>query len=397
MRVLIIHGVGFSNTPSGEISVIEEESKNLIQHNHTVNKLLLPTGSSNSQSMKHADIIISLIWSNRVYRDIRRSISSFKPDIIHFHSVLPFLSISAYFAAKGSKIPTVQTLHNGRFVCVEGAFFWKNTYCQTCISKSSWYGVIRSCGRGRSINVLLTLINKYVLHPNRLYQWVDKFIAVSDFVKDKHVEAGFPEGSIVVKNNYFGEVQAIKNASRLDPKDRKGLIYVGRVSKAKGSDILKKLIPKVSGPIHIVGTGPGLSGLKEVSSKLGLSNVKFWGHIARTEVIELLSSCRYSIIPSQCGESFGMSAVESMALGIPIIAADVGGLGPLVKESKSGIVVTPGAHELYIKAIDDLNSNPNKCAQFMNNGRAYVKAKLNGDVGYTNTMKIYDSLLIGNE
>ena len=72
----------------------------------------------------------------------------------------------------------------------------------------------------------------------RLFKLVDKFIAVSDFIKEQHVLAGFPSEKIVVKNNAI-DIQQFK--LNINKGNRSGIAFVSRISEAKGTNILKVL------------------------------------------------------------------------------------------------------------------------------------------------------------
>ena len=70
-----------------------------------------------------------------------------------------------------------------------------------------------------------------------------------------------------------------------------------------------------------------------------------------------------TLIPSQCGESFSLVAAESMALGTPVVASEIGGLGHLVRTSGGGLLVNPNSTEGFLHAIQELIQKPSMANQ----------------------------------
>ena len=194
MNILIIQGGANKKLPSGEQTVILNDynylSKNNIVHLEYINN---GTGIFGKLS--------GLIWSFANYRKVIKFIDKYNPNIIHFHNVVPYLSLSVFFAAKRKNIKIVQTLHNGRWICVEGAFVKKGKYCKKCIGNNGFFGAIHGCKHGKLVSILLVINNLVFRYLQRNYKLIDKFIAVSDFIKDKHIQTGFNEKDLKVNNN----------------------------------------------------------------------------------------------------------------------------------------------------------------------------------------------------
>ncbi|HKV67252.1 MAG TPA: glycosyltransferase, partial [Gaiellales bacterium] len=74
------------------------------------------------------------------------------------------------------------------------------------------------------------------------------------------------------------------------------------------------------------------------------------------------------VVPSM-GEGFGMVALESMERARPVIAAEIGGLGELVRDGETGILVAPGEAEPLREAIVRLAGNLELAAQMGRAGR----------------------------
>ena len=387
LKILVVHGAGDSNFPSGEQQVIESERLFLESEGHVVKVLL-----ENSAFSKNP---LSIFWSFSKRKWLRNAINSFQPNIIHFHSVIPYLGLSVLMEANSWGVPIVQTLHNGHWLCVEGGFYREGHYCNNCVGSLGWKGVINGCGRGYLAAIFLFVVNLAARSGNRLFQWVDQFIAVSEYVSNQYVNSGFPSSKIIVNSNSVDLNQIDRLLFSKPWSARSGVVFAGRVSIAKGADVLKYLIPKLTCPIHVVGDGPELDHLQIYCLNNGFNHVIFWGKQSHEKTLEILGEAVCSIIPSQCGETFSLVAAESMALGTPVIASKLGGVADLVKMG-GGVVVAAEDNDAFLHEINEYILFPLKAEKVGKQGRKYVCDNLLSQQRGKNLLKIYKNLLQEN-
>lgn len=385
MNILIIQGGADPHLPSGEKIVILNEQEYLSK-NHNVSVEFI------EKEKTVIGKLTGLIWSFSNYFKVIKFIEKYNPDIIHFHTIVPYLSLSVLYAAKKKKVKTVQTLHNGRWLCIEGGFFRKGGYCDSCVGNKGFSGLRYGCGHGKLISFLLLMINYFARSNKRLFKLVDRFIAVSKYVKEQHVKSGFPEDKIIVRNN--GIKTNFLNKSYSDNNDeRRGVAYAGRVSIAKGSNVLKYLMARVKDDFHIVGSGPQLDELKIFCRQNDFEHVKFWGKQTHEKTLEILSSVICTLVPSQCGETFSLVAAESMIVGTPVIASKLGGLADLIKKSKGGIIIEEKDFKMFYMKTEYLLNNINYAKKIGETGREYVLEKLNCQLKGLELENIYVNIL----
>jgi glycosyltransferase involved in cell wall biosynthesis len=101
--------------------------------------------------------------------------------------------------------------------------------------------------------------------------------------------------------------------------------------------------------------------------ELGLGeSVRFLGYVSPIqEAIERASAV---VVPS-LGEGFGMVALEAMERARPVIAAEIGGLGELVRDGETGLLVPPAEVEPFARAIVELARDPARAARMGEAGR----------------------------
>jgi len=306
---------------------------------------------------------------------VRKKIKEINPDVIHLHTISPYISISLLIYLSILEIPVVQTLHNVRWVCLEGAYYRKGKYCNKCSGKNGFSGVVNMCNKNIARSLILFFLNRVVRINKFLFKSIKYFIPVSDFVRREHVSNGFPDNKMVTKLNSIDldnlKVFSTKNSMR------EGIIFSSRISKSKGSDILKIVIKQIRDPIYVLGDGPELVSLKKYCNNNHYNHVHFLGKVNQDKCMTYMASALCTVVPSQCGESFSLVAAESMSLGIPVIGSNIGGLGDLLRESGAGIAVNSSRSQEFIDAINTLKSDKVMYELFSKNGKKYAYSHLN--------------------
>lgn len=121
----------------------------------------------------------------------------------------------------------------------------------------------------------------------------------------------------------------------------------------------------------LAGDGPLRSKLEREAADLGIGDrVRFLGD--RRDIAAVLASQDVSVLPSE-SESLSNAILESMAAGVPVVAARGGGNPELVTKER-GILVAPGNAEELANAIEYLLQNPLVRAEFGRNGRQFAES-----------------------
>jgi glycosyltransferase involved in cell wall biosynthesis len=150
------------------------------------------------------------------------------------------------------------------------------------------------------------------------------------------------------------------------------LLCVGRLIPIKGHIVLlrafaaaKKDVPTLE--LEVAGRGPLEPALRALARELGvLEAVRFLGHVAPIQ--DAIEHSSVVVVPSM-GEGFGMVALEAMERARPVIAAAIGGLGELVRDGETGLLVSPGEAEPLARAIVELTSDLDRAARMGERGR----------------------------
>ena len=133
---------------------------------------------------------------------------------------------------------------------------------------------------------------------------------------------------------------------------RPRVLYVGRVertSRWKGLHVLvealvrlRELVPDVM--LDVVGDGDDVPALRERARRLGVEDRIVWhGRVTHAELPAHYRAAGVTVLPSLTeSESFGMTLVEAMASGCPVVGSAVGGIPFVVRDGVDGVLVPPG-------------------------------------------------------
>jgi glycosyltransferase involved in cell wall biosynthesis len=133
----------------------------------------------------------------------------------------------------------------------------------------------------------------------------------------------------------------------------KGNYYLtgGRLVLQKNFDLIIKACEKLNVPLKVYGTGPEESYLKSLAGE----NVEFLGNITDREKFRQMAGAKAFIIASR-DEDFGITPVEAMGAGTPVIAYKAGGYLETVVENKTGVFFEEYNVESLIAAIKKFDS-----------------------------------------
>jgi glycosyltransferase involved in cell wall biosynthesis len=164
-------------------------------------------------------------------------------------------------------------------------------------------------------------------------------------------------------------------------KGKKIILFLSRINWKKGLDILVKaysVLAKEKNDLHLLIVGEGDSGYtrkvkKWIKNCRLQQRVTFTGMLIGEDKLEAYAVSDIFVLPSY-SENFGMSVVEAMACGLPVIITNQVGIHREVSSAEAGIVVQPDAAQLA-KAMENLLDNTNSARIMGDNARLLVKEK----------------------
>ncbi len=264
-------------------------------------------------------------------------------DLIHVHYAIPH-AVSAYLAKQvkkkmGGNIKFVTTLH-GTDITLVGLepsfmplvkFSIEESDGVTAVSRFLKEKTLTNYNINKEIEVIHNFIDTNIYKPGRN----DNF--------RKHI--GCNGEKILVHTSNFRQVKRVPDAIR----------------------ILQKVKKEIPSKLVLIGDGPDRSECERLARELNLQHdVIFLGK--QDGLSDILNACDIFVMPSQ-SESFGLSALEAMACGLPVVSTSVGGLPELILHNETGYIAEIGDIDRMAKYVIELLQNEKKYSVFSENSR----------------------------
>jgi glycosyltransferase involved in cell wall biosynthesis len=251
----------------------------------------------------------------RIAPRFHRAVEQLRPALIHAHFA-PGGAIAAVMAER-LRIPLVVTLH------------------------------------GHDVTARTDFRRRY----SHLWDKADRFICVSDFIRKKAIEAGFPAEKCSV--HYIG-IDREKFRPSADTRTEGMVLFVGRLVEKKGCTYLLDAMSQVqrvhpTAHLAVIGNGPLRPSLEQQAARLGI-NCKFLGGQAHHVIREHLGRASVFCAPSAAArdgdsEGLGMVFLEAQAMGAPVVSSLHGGIPEAVQDGKTGLLAPEGDHNTLAQHI----------------------------------------------
>jgi glycosyltransferase involved in cell wall biosynthesis len=134
------------------------------------------------------------------------------------------------------------------------------------------------------------------------------------------------------------------------------ILCVASHNQVKGLDLLLRAVALLRGRgddtlVVLAGDGPLRPELEQLARRLGIEHaVRFAGRQELGPLLDLLQGCTFVVVPSRA-ESFGITSLEAMAVGKPVVATRVGGIPEVVAHGDTGLLVPPENEEALCAAM----------------------------------------------
>ncbi len=219
-----------------------------------------------------------------------------------------------------------------------------------------WIPMLLTLQEGDSEAHILGRVGIFYPFWRMLFRRADRVQAISNYLADfaRRHGAGAP---IAVIPNGVADVRSMKYEVRSKKKgtDEKVIITTSRLVPKNGVDVLIRAMAELQKNgggfrLRVVGGGPEEAKLRTLAGKLGIGDrIEFLGQVSPDGIPDLLRDADIFARPSR-SEGLGSSFLEAMALGIPVIGTNVGGIPDFLKDP--GIVGLKDCTGLFTKLND---------------------------------------------
>lgn len=392
MKVLLVHNFYGSAAPSGENQVVEAEKALLQARGHDVAEFTRHSDEVRVQgawgTIKAAAATPWNPWSARA---IRQAAARFRPDVVHVHNTFPLISPSIFHALAGSGVARVLTLHNYRLFCPAAIPMRAGKVCTDCLDRrSAWPALQHGCYRNSRPATLPLAVN-VALHraAGTWVHQVEAFIALTEFQRQRVVDAGLPASRVFVKSNFYPGNPAVVPWARRKP----CVVFAGRLTAEKGVATLIRAW-QLWGPeapeLRILGGGELRGELEAMTAGLP---VRFMGQVDAAEAQRQIAQACLLVLPSECFEGFPMVVREAFAFGTPAAVSNLGALPSIVTHGGSGVVFEAGHSASLLQTIRTAWHAPDMLQNLGQGARRAFEAHYHEQVNHQALMRVYQQAM----
>lgn len=339
----------------------------------------------------------NLVYFLILFVQIAREVWVKKIQIIHVQGL--FSLPSAIWAGKILKVPVMVTFRDAQLICNYGFCLTKNQHGHTCgladyFREDFWMYWQDKVDNKNPFNFGLQVAYAFAgrIRTNILQffaRQADVLIVSSTAQQKLFAANGFK--TKIIHNIYTFPTKVPKIILK-----SKTILYATKMSSGKGLDILLSAFKEVLKDfpdcrLLVVGSGDK-EYYEKLCRSLGISkNVGFMSRKLPEEVMELRRKSLLEVCPSVYPESFGRTALESLACGVPVVSSNRGGLTDIVKDGKTGYIVEPTVGS-FAKAIAKAIKNNSKLRRNIKKEYFALKYKFS-EKPLEDHLRLYKSLL----
>jgi glycosyltransferase involved in cell wall biosynthesis len=383
MKVLLCHT--YYTQRGGEDRSFEEERELLLANGCRVVDYVRRNEAMNE--MGPLKSLAATTWNREAARELAGMVRYERPDIVHCTNTFPLLSPAVCRAASKAGVAVVQALRNYRLLCANSYLMRDSRPCEDCIGKAiPWPALVHRCYR-ESASATAAVVAMQMLH-RAVGTWkhhVDAFFTLTDFARQKFVDAGFPADRVHVKHNSVYP----------DPGVGRGVggyfAFAARLGPEKGVATLLdawRRHPELP-PLKIIGDGP----LADAVATAGQADprIEYLGRRSEAEVHQVFADATAVIVPSIWYETFGRTIAEAYAVGTPVIASRLGAMSELVEDGRTGWLFEAGsAAALAAIAASVAAHRPADLSAIRSAARARYDTFFTPQANYARLVQIYE-------
>jgi glycosyltransferase involved in cell wall biosynthesis len=231
---------------------------------------------------------------------------------------------------------------------------------------------------------------------------VDRVVATCTDEVSELVRMGVPRASVDVVPCGVDLTLFTEHGPALPRSGLRRLVTIGRLVERKGVQTVIEALAGLGGTELVVAGGPDparvdadpeVRRLRAVAHRHGVADrVDFLGRVLREDVPALLRSADV-VVTMPWYEPFGITPLEAMACGRPVVASAVGGLTDTVVDGVTGLLVPPRRPDLLASALQSLLADPLRLEGFGHAAADRVRVRYGWDRVAADTQRVYERVL----
>ncbi|MHC4481750.1 MAG: glycosyltransferase family 4 protein [Planctomycetota bacterium] len=383
MKVLQVHN--YYRHPGGEDFAVRDLGSLLQRRGVEVAFLTRHSADLPGGLLGGLKAFVSGFSSASARREMSRILREDPPDLVHVHNLYPLISPAVLRVCCEQGVPVVMTCHNFRLTCPTGLHLADGGPCDRCLFAGEHHCVLMNCRESLLESAAYALRHALARARGAFARRVTLFVALTRFLQERLVEAGFPADRIEVLPN----VTSVPRRAA-DPARGRYAAFVGRVSPEKGIECLLTaagMLPRL--PVRVAGDPSPMPGVADRAPE----SISFAGYLGARSLARFYRGARFLVLPSICFEVFPLAVAEAMGYGLPVIASRTGGLAEIVEDGVTGLLFEPGEGADLASKMALLWEDPGLCRRMGAAGRQKAIGEFGESVYFERLMAVYQKAI----
>lgn len=328
--------------------------------------------------------------SPRLYFQISEIVKKVNPDLIDIHLTDKY-PLTVLLATRG--FPSIRTIHDFGILCL-GKTGISSDGQRLCLNGISLQCLIN---KSASLKQFLALYITQKIYAVMEKKQINVFNTSNKIIYKNLIKRKYNNVYLLQDTINIGSIEnTSKNNQYVNRKLKKfiDICYIGSLGEHKGVEFLIKSLPIVKKTIpvrlKIISKDKNISSMKRLSRQLNIrEDVRFLTNISYKASLNELKKSTLLVLPSTCMENSPLVILEAMALGIPVVASDIGGIPDLVIDGKTGYLFKPRNVQNLADKILKLVKTPELAKKMGNYAKEIYNRKYQPKNHYYKLMNIY--------
>lgn len=341
-----------------------------------------------------------MFYSLEAKKKMRLLIKEQHPDLIYIMQMHNKISPSIVDAAYKLGVPVIHRISDFQYMCPNALFYNdKAGVCEDCLKGKYSTCIKNKCVLDSKVYSGIKVCAKIFHDMIGITSKIDAFVVPSEFTINKLAEYGIPREKMFHIPTFFN-LQESEPSVEYQP----FALFVGRIEKQKGLMTLVRAFETLPYELRIVGfSNNGYEDeLKEYlgSSEDGLygknRNIRFMGRKSFEEIVPLLSTCLFSVVPSEWYDNFPNVVLESFAYKKAVVATDFGSLKYMVDNGNDGMLFKYSSVEDLQRCVSYMFDNQDAAISMGNNAYNKLKSEYTAPTHYNSLISLMQKTVNNN-
>ncbi|KAB1080163.1 glycosyltransferase [Methylobacterium soli] len=318
------------------IQAVTGEADPLLEHPRLTR---IDLGLADAWSRPAVAAALSGIWSSEAAHRLAGALAALphRPDCIHLHQWTRSLSPSIFPVLFGTGVPVLLTLHDYFLACPNGVAYRFDTGEPCGLRPMSAACLVAPCDSRSRLHKMVRVARTAALRQ-AIGQSALHVVHVCDASRAR---MGGMLGRYALTHHRVDNPVRVAERGPAAPGEGDAIVYVGRLTREKGADLVAEAARAAGLPALFIGTGPLSDALRQ------RPGIELLGWQSPEAVQSILRRrARALAAPSRWYETGPLTVYEALAAGIPVVASDRSGAAEKVRDGETGFVVPPRAAEL---------------------------------------------------